>query len=165
MDSARPTDNRNRRLNSLAKLSHRFNWEPFSHARTLAPSAPKRGEAADVRAWYGPARSPPRRAGSGQPINIKGRVRPPLSAALPLAALREAPVPTHGSTNRPEPSEYTRFERARILGARALQISLGAPILIDVPEGLIDPVELAEREFGAGVIPIMVRRGPNVRAS
>ena len=55
---------------------------------------------------------------------------------------------------------YTRFERARILGARALQISLGAPILVDIPTGLIDPVTIAEREFEAGVIPITVRRGP-----
>ncbi len=55
--------------------------------------------------------------------------------------------------------QYTRFERARILGARALQISLGAPILIDVPSTLVDPVELAEREFAAGRIPITVRRG------
>jgi DNA-directed RNA polymerase subunit K len=55
--------------------------------------------------------------------------------------------------------EYTRFERARILGARALQISLGAPILIDVPAELIDPVEIAEREFAEGVIPMTVRRG------
>ncbi len=56
--------------------------------------------------------------------------------------------------------EYTRFERARILGARALQVSLGAPILIDVPPTLIDPVEIAEREFAVSVIPITVRRGP-----
>ena len=55
--------------------------------------------------------------------------------------------------------EYTRFERARILGARALQVSLGAPILIDVPPTLVDPVEIAEREFAAGRIPITVRRG------
>jgi DNA-directed RNA polymerase subunit K len=56
-------------------------------------------------------------------------------------------------------SQYTRFERARILGARALQISLGAPILIDIPPELIDPVEIAEREFAQGMIPITVRRG------
>ena len=56
--------------------------------------------------------------------------------------------------------EFTRFERARILGARALQISLGAPLLVEAPSGLIDPVEIAEREFGAGVIPITVRRSP-----
>ena len=63
------------------------------------------------------------------------------------------------STHRPAgPEEFTRFERARILGARALQVSLGAPILIEIPAELIDPVEIAEREFGAGVIPIAVRR-------
>jgi DNA-directed RNA polymerase subunit K len=55
--------------------------------------------------------------------------------------------------------EYTRFEKARILGARALQISLGAPILIDVPPELIDPVEIAEAEFAEDAIPITVRRG------
>jgi DNA-directed RNA polymerase subunit K len=55
---------------------------------------------------------------------------------------------------------YTRFERARILGARALQVSLGAPILIDTPPALIDPVAIAELEFAAGMIPITVRRGP-----
>ena len=56
------------------------------------------------------------------------------------------------------PEEYTRFERARILGARALQVSLGAPILIEIPPSLVDPVEIAEREFAAGRIPITVRR-------
>jgi DNA-directed RNA polymerase subunit K len=56
--------------------------------------------------------------------------------------------------------DFTRFERARILGARALQISLGAPLLVETPSGLIDPVEIAELEFGAGVIPITVRRTP-----
>ncbi|MHB1435529.1 MAG: DNA-directed RNA polymerase subunit K [Thermoplasmata archaeon] len=55
---------------------------------------------------------------------------------------------------------YTRFERARILGARALQISLGAPILIDAPPTLVDPVEIAELEFAADLIPITVRRTP-----
>lgn len=59
-----------------------------------------------------------------------------------------------------EAGEFTRFERARILGARALQLSLGAPILIDVPPTLVDPVEIAEAEFAAGRIPITVRRGP-----
>jgi DNA-directed RNA polymerase subunit K len=64
------------------------------------------------------------------------------------------------STQRPlGPDEYTRFERARILGARALQVSLGAPILTDVPVGLVDPVAIAELEFAAGRIPITVRRG------
>ena len=36
--------------------------------------------------------------------------------------------------------KYTRFEKARMVGARALQISLGAPILVDYPEDILDPV-------------------------
>lgn len=54
--------------------------------------------------------------------------------------------------------KYTRFEKARIIGARALQISLGAPVLLDVPEGVIDPIEIARMEFDNEVIPIDVKR-------
>jgi hypothetical protein len=41
------------------------------------------------------------------------------------------------------PPKLTRFERARIVGARALQISMGAPLLIEVPEGQRASVDLA----------------------
>lgn len=52
-----------------------------------------------------------------------------------------------------------RFERARIIGARALQISSGAPILIPVTaEEAVDPISVAEREYAEGVIPITVLR-------
>ncbi len=61
-----------------------------------------------------------------------------------------------GSTNHRIVREYTRFERARILGARALQISLGAPVLVEVPPNTIDPLTIAELEFQSGVIPITV---------
>ncbi len=64
------------------------------------------------------------------------------------------------ASGKPAEETYTRFERARILGARALQVSLGAPILTDVGVTEIDPVTIAEAEFAAGVIPITVRRGP-----
>lgn len=70
------------------------------------------------------------------------------------------PSSTPGGLTGAGSETYTRFERARILGARALQISLGAPILIDTPPTLIDPVQVAELEFAAGLIPITVRRGP-----
>ncbi len=53
---------------------------------------------------------------------------------------------------------FTRFERARIIGARALQISMGAPILIDVPPGVVDPIDIADLEFRRGTIPITVKR-------
>ena len=84
----------------------------------------------------------------------------PLTAAA-LSVAEGSDRVTDSSPLRPlAAAEYTRFERARILGARALQISLGAPILTDVPPKLVDPVEIAELEFAAGRIPITVRRGP-----
>lgn len=51
---------------------------------------------------------------------------------------------------------YTRFERARIVGARALQLSEGAPALIETDED--EPLEIAREELEQGVIPIGVRR-------
>lgn len=62
-----------------------------------------------------------------------------------------------------ESMEYTRFERARIIGARALQIALGAPVLIDV-EDLSNPVRVAIQEFEAGLVPITVHRRSPERA-
>jgi len=55
--------------------------------------------------------------------------------------------------------KYTRFEKARIIGARALQISMGAPILINVSKEMIDPIRIAMKEFDEGVLPITVKRG------
>lgn len=57
-----------------------------------------------------------------------------------------------------EPIKYTRFERARIIGARALQIDMGAPVIINLPKGEMDPIRIAEEEFDKGVIPITVKR-------
>ncbi len=55
--------------------------------------------------------------------------------------------------------EYTRYEKARIIGARALQLSMGAPsTLVKLPKDLIDPVSIAMLEFNEGAIPITVRR-------
>jgi DNA-directed RNA polymerase subunit K len=51
---------------------------------------------------------------------------------------------------------YTRYERARIIGARALQISMGAPLLVTTSR--IDPLEIAIEEFNENVIPITVKR-------
>jgi len=52
----------------------------------------------------------------------------------------------------------TRFEKARIVGARALQISMGAPLLIEVPKSSINAITLALRELEVGVLPITIRR-------
>jgi len=56
---------------------------------------------------------------------------------------------------------YTRFEKARMLGARALQISLGAPIVAANSLGTADAIVLAWREFDSAVLPIRVQRGPD----
>ena len=56
------------------------------------------------------------------------------------------------------PIKYTRFEKARIIGARALQIDMGAPVIISLPKGEVDPITIAELEFDKGVIPISVKR-------
>lgn len=60
------------------------------------------------------------------------------------------------------PKEYTRFEKARVIGARAIQIELGAPVLIDVPEKMTNPIDIANLEFENDAIPMtIVRRLPS----
>jgi len=54
--------------------------------------------------------------------------------------------------------KYTRFEKARIIGARALQISMGAPSLITIPKDVIFPIDIAMLEFKEEAIPITVKR-------
>ena len=51
--------------------------------------------------------------------------------------------------------KYTKYEEARIIGARALQIAMGAPVLVKV-EGITDPIEIAQLELKEEVIPITV---------
>jgi len=53
-------------------------------------------------------------------------------------------------------TEYTRYEKARIIGARALQLSRGAPSMVKTD--LKDPILIAEQEFEQNVIPIEIRR-------
>ena len=59
--------------------------------------------------------------------------------------------------------KFTRYEKARMIGARALQIAMGAPFLTKVDEQKLEdikynPVEIAKMEFEEGVIPLEVLR-------
>lgn len=54
--------------------------------------------------------------------------------------------------------KYTKFEIARLLGARALQIKMGAPILIRVPKAVEKPLDIAKLELKKGVLPITVKK-------
>ena len=56
------------------------------------------------------------------------------------------------------PPRLTRFERARISGARSLQLSLGAPSLIRVPNDVRDSITLAVAELDLKALPISIRR-------
>jgi len=51
----------------------------------------------------------------------------------------------------------TKFERARVLGTRALQISMNAPVMVDL-DGETDPLKIAEKELRERKIPIIIRR-------
>jgi DNA-directed RNA polymerase subunit K len=62
-----------------------------------------------------------------------------------------------------KPEEFSKYEKARILGARALQIAMNAPLLIkiekeDLEKVRYDALKIAEIEFESGILPIMVKR-------
>ena len=59
--------------------------------------------------------------------------------------------------DRISPPFLTKYERARILGARALQISKNAPLCLDA-EGETDPYKIAEKELQERKIPFIIRR-------
>jgi|AntAceMinimDraft_17_1070374.scaffolds.fasta_scaffold15313_4 DNA-directed RNA polymerase subunit K/omega len=62
-----------------------------------------------------------------------------------------------------EKQEFTKYERARIIGARGLQISMDAPLLMKMDEEELngvnfDPLRIAEKELDSGVLPISINR-------
>lgn len=59
--------------------------------------------------------------------------------------------------------KFTKYEKARIIGARALQISMGAPFLLKLDKKKLEeinysPVEIAKMEFVKGILPITIKR-------
>ncbi|MBU4502948.1 MAG: DNA-directed RNA polymerase subunit K [Nanoarchaeota archaeon] len=59
--------------------------------------------------------------------------------------------------------KYTKYEKARVIGARALQLAMGAPMLLDLKEKDLaaikfNPVEIAKMEFEKDILPITIRR-------
>jgi DNA-directed RNA polymerase subunit K/omega len=66
-----------------------------------------------------------------------------------------------GVINMAEDREFTKYERARIIGARGLQIAMDAPLLTKMSEDELngvnyDPLKIAEKELNSGVLPISV---------
>ncbi len=59
--------------------------------------------------------------------------------------------------------KFTKYEEARVIGARALQIAMGAPILVKLSEKdfekmRFNPIEIAKREYQDGVLPLTIKR-------
>ena len=59
--------------------------------------------------------------------------------------------------------DFTKYEKARIVGARSLQLAMGAPFMVklskkDLERINFNPVEIAKLEFEQGLIPITVKR-------
>jgi len=62
-----------------------------------------------------------------------------------------------------DPGIFSKYERARIIGARALQISMGAPLLLnlkaeDFERIKYNPISIARMEFEKGILPITIKR-------
>lgn len=71
----------------------------------------------------------------------------------------------NGATKATEPNKervttpyMTKYERARILGTRALQISMNAPVLVPIEVGESDPLQIAIKELSSNKVPLIVRR-------
>lgn len=59
--------------------------------------------------------------------------------------------------------KFTKYEEARVIGARALQIAMGAPMLVKLSEKDLEkirfnPIEVAKREYQSGVLPLTIKR-------
>lgn len=67
-------------------------------------------------------------------------------------------IPPEGEKVLIGPARLTRFEKARITGARSLQLSLGAPSLISVSPDIRDSISLAIAEIDSKALPISIRR-------
>mgnify|MGYP001618772299 CR=1 FL=1 len=58
---------------------------------------------------------------------------------------------------------FTKYEKARIIGARSLHIAMGAPLLMDIDKATFEkirysPIELAKMEYDEGILPITIKR-------
>ncbi|KAK2185723.1 hypothetical protein NP493_225g01021 [Ridgeia piscesae] len=72
-------------------------------------------------------------------------------------------LPAGDSSQQVEPQNrittpyMTKYERARVLGTRALQIAMCAPVMVEL-EGETDPLQIAMKELKARKVPIIIRR-------
>lgn len=86
--------------------------------------------------------------------NIVPSGDPTAAAKDSVKSHRDKKIPNDQRTTTPY---MTKYEKARILGTRALQISMNAPVLVDL-EGETDPLQIAIKELREKKVPLIVRR-------
>ncbi len=103
-------------------------------------------------------------AGGGDGLDVDGDYMNQDDAAEPDMEILHAGGGTHQSFSKSgAPHEritthyLTKYERARVLGTRALQISMNAPVMVDL-DGETDPLRIAQKELRERKIPIIIRR-------
>eukprot|EP00002_Diphylleia_rotans_P035333 TRINITY_DN7697_c0_g1_i1.p1 TRINITY_DN7697_c0_g1~~TRINITY_DN7697_c0_g1_i1.p1 ORF type:complete len:129 (-),score=41.73 TRINITY_DN7697_c0_g1_i1:458-844(-) len=78
--------------------------------------------------------------------------------SIPPVIIEEDPVNVNmDRANRKTTNYLTKYERARVLGTRALQLSMNAPPMVELP-GETDPLEIARLELQQRKIPLIIRR-------
>ncbi|KAM0715947.1 hypothetical protein Q7P37_008461 [Cladosporium fusiforme] len=90
-------------------------------------------------------------------IVTSGDITAQEKAAKSLNTVKGVKDKKIANENRSTTPYMTKYERARVLGTRALQISMNAPVLVDV-EGETDPLQIAIKELREKKIPLVVRR-------
>eukprot|EP00803_Ostreobium_quekettii_P002112 evm.model.scf_1113EXC.4 EVM.evm.TU.scf_1113EXC.4 scf_1113EXC:25734-29080(+) len=105
----------------------------------------------DLRAGEG-VREDAEMGGDGEDGN-KAPSDPPASPRTEI--IMDTPQPAEGP--RMTTRYMTKYERARVLGTRALQISMNAPVLVEL-DGETDPLEIALKELKAKKMPFTIRR-------
>lgn len=91
--------------------------------------------------------------------NGDGHAEEKQDAAMEVVEIgtRDEAAPSGPSWPRVTSKYMTKYERARILGTRALQISMNAPVMVNI-EGETDALKIAHMELRERKIPIIVRR-------
>jgi DNA-directed RNA polymerase subunit K/omega len=86
----------------------------------------------------------------------------PEASLLPKSNKRTRVPSISGFEVKIGPPKLTRFEKARIVGARSLQIAMGAPAFVPMEARFHGPIDIATAELEEDALPISIRRAlPN----
>mmetsp|Transcript_27624 Transcript_27624/g.46357 ORF Transcript_27624/g.46357 Transcript_27624/m.46357 type:complete len:130 (-) Transcript_27624:1700-2089(-) len=89
--------------------------------------------------------------------DVEGGNREDLDASDRIELLETAANQPVEKSERITTRYMTKYERARVLGTRALQISMNAPVMVDIA-GETDPLKIAMKELRERKIPMIIRR-------